>query len=313
MNSKSNHFQNLLRLFGFVGTVLLAACIVSPPLYWAGSWLSEAGILPIVKGFPFHRYFSRSVQVSALILLWPAFCWIGIRHLRELGIVPNARWRGGLLAGFLMALLPVVLMGMVYIHQGVWVIEGPVNPARFLSIGASAAAVSLLEEFFFRGVILGLCLMAMSRWSALFVSAVIFSVVHFVKTSKSGRGDPVTWSSGFEQIPLAFSSAPPWPLLGWGFLSLLVAGLILGVATSRTRSLFLSIGLHAGWIFGQKGLELLAKFQPKPADALLPWAGPNVVSGAVPTGLVPVAVLLLTWTLVSLRLRHVEKKDHRSA
>jgi membrane protease YdiL (CAAX protease family) len=313
VNSKSNHFQNLLRLFGFVGTVLLAACIVSPPLYWAGSWLSEAGILPIVKGFPFHRYFSRSVQVSALILLWPAFCWIGIRHLRELGIVPNARWRGDLLAGFLMALLPVVLMGMVYIDQGVWVIEGPVNPARFLSIGASAAAVSLLEEFFFRGVILGLCLMAMSRWSALFVSAVIFSVVHFVKTSKSGRGDPVTWSSGFEQIPLAFSSAPPWPLLGWGFLSLLVAGLILGVATSRTRSLFLSIGLHAGWILGQKGLELLAKFQPKPADALLPWAGPNVVSGAVPTGLVPVAVLLLTWTLVSLRLRHVEKKDHRSA
>ena len=265
-----------------------------------------------MKGFPFHRYFSRSVQVSALILLWPAFCWIGIRHLRELGIVPNARWRGDLLAGFLMALLPVVLMGMVYIHQGVWVIEGPVNPARFLTIGASAAAVSFLEEFFFRGVILGLCLMAMSRWSALVVSAVIFSVVHFVKTSKSGRGDPVRWSSGFEQIPLAFSSAPPWPLLGWGFLSLLVAGLILGVATSRTRSLFLSIGLHAGWIFGQKGLELLAKFNAKPADALLPWAGPNVVSGAVPTGLVPVGVLLLTGILVLSRLRHVEKKDHRS-
>ena len=265
-----------------------------------------------MKGFPFHRYFSRSVQVSALILLWPAFCWIGIRHLRELGIVPNARWRGDLLAGFLMALLPVVLMGMVYIHQGVWVIEGPVNLGRFLSIGASAAAVSLLEEFFFRGVILGLCLMAMSRWSALVVSAVIFSVVHFVKTSKSVRGDPVTWSSGFEQIPLAFSSAPPWPLLGWGFLSLLVAGLILGVATSRTRSLFLSIGLHAGWIFGQKGLELLAKFNAKPADALLPWAGPNVVSGAVPTGLVPVGVLLLTGILVLSRLRHVEKKDHRS-
>ena len=313
MNSNSNHFQNLLRLFGYVGVVLLAACIVSPPLYWAGSWLSESGILPLVKGFPFHRYFSRSVQVSALILIWPAFCWIGIRHLRELGIAPNSRWRSDLLAGFLMALLPIVLMGMVYVQQGVWVLVDPVNSNRFFTIAASAVAVSLLEEFFFRGVILGLCLMAMGRWSALLVSALIFSVVHFVKTSKSVRGDPVTWSSGFEQIPLAFSSAPPWPLLGWGFLSLLVAGLILGVATSRTRSLFLSIGLHAGWIFGQKGLELLAKFSPKPADAMLPWAGPNVVSGAVPTGLVPVAVLLLTWIFVLLRLRHVEKKDHRSA
>ena len=313
MNSNSTHFKNLLRLFVYVGVVLLAACIVSPPLYWAGTWLSQEGFLPLVKGFPFHRYFSRSVQVSALILLWPAFRWIGIRHLRELGIAPNGRWRSDLLAGFLLALLPVVLMGVIYVRQGIWSLRDPVDLARFLPIAASAAVVSLLEEFFFRGVILGLCLMAMRRWSALIVSAVIFSVVHFVKTSKSVSGGPVTWSSGFEQIPLAFSSAPPWPLLGWGFLSLLVAGLILGVAAVRTRSLFLPIGLHAGWIFAQKGLELLAKFNAKSPETFLPWTGPNVVSGAVPTGLVPLAFLCLTWALVLSRLRHVEKNDHRSA
>ena len=313
MNSNSTHFQNLLRLFGYVGAVLLTACIVSPPLYWVGSWLSESGILTIVKGFPFHRYFSRSVQVSALFLLWPAFRWIGIRHLRELGIAPNERWRGDLLAGFVLAVLPVLLMGVIYVRQGVWSLRDPVDFARFIPISASAVVVSLLEEFFFRGVILGLCLMAMNRWSALVVSAFIFSVVHFVKTSKSVSGDPVTWSSGFEQIPLAFSSAPPWPLLGWGFLSLLVAGLILGMSASRTRSLFLSIGLHSGWIFAQKGSELLASFKTKSPEALLPWVGPNVVSGAVPTGLVPVGVLLLTWALVVSRLRHVEKNNHRSA
>ena len=70
--------------------------------------------------------------------------------------------------------------------------------------------------------------------------------------------------------------------------------MILAFATIRTRSLWLAIGLHAGWIFCQQTLQWLAKFRVKPPEALLPWIGPNVVSGAVPTGLVPRSVLLLT-------------------
>jgi hypothetical protein len=70
--------------------------------------------------------------------------------------------------------------------------------------------------------------------------------------------------------------------------------MILAFATIRTRSLWLAIGLHAGWIFCQQTLQWLAKFRVKPPEALLPWIGPNVVSGAVPTGLVPLSVLLLT-------------------
>jgi len=73
----------------------------------------------------------------------------------------------------------------------------------------------------------------------------------------------------------------------------------------RTRSLFLAIGLHAGWIFGQQTLQWMAKFRIKPPDALLPWVGPNVVSGAVPTGLIPTGVLLLTLAITFYYLRYV--------
>ena len=54
----------------------------------------------------------------------------------------------------------------------------------------------------------------------------------------------VEWWSGFAQI-IGFVDAvpPPWLLLS-GFVSLLVAGLILAVATLWTRSLWLAIGLH---------------------------------------------------------------------
>ena len=98
--------------------------------------------------------------------------------------------------------------------------------------------------------------------------------------------------------------SPPWPLLGWGLFSLMLAGILLAVATLRTRSLFLSIGLHAGWIFGQQALQWMAKFRIKPPDALLPWVGQNVVSGAVPTGLIPAGILLLTMALTFFYLRY---------
>jgi len=101
-------------------------------------------------------------------------------------------------------------------------------------------------------------------------------------------------------------------VLGWGMLSLLLAGLILAVATLRTRSLFLAIGLHAGWIIGQQGLQWAAKFRIKPPEALLPWIGPNVVSGAVPTGLVPSAMLLLTMALAFYYLSRARTLRHSS-
>ena len=99
VNSNPAHSHGLLRLLAYPAAVVLLACLISPPLYWAGTWLAGVGILPIVEGFPFHRYFSRSVQISALLLLWPAFRWIGIQRLTELGIEKNLAWKRDLAAG----------------------------------------------------------------------------------------------------------------------------------------------------------------------------------------------------------------------
>jgi membrane protease YdiL (CAAX protease family) len=98
---------------------------------------------------------------------------------------------------------------------------------------------------------------------------------------------------------------PPGALLIFGAASLFVAGWILATAALGTRSLWLPIGLHAGWVFAQQTTNLaLQNTGPGPAGSL-PWVGPNLVSGAVPTGLIPLAALVLTGVLVRLYLRHV--------
>ena len=300
----------ILRLLAYFSGVILLACLLSPPLYWAGSALAERGILPFLQGFPFHRYFSRCFQLAALLMLWPAFRWIGIRQLGELGIERNPLWRRDLLAGLAIAFLPVIALGAGYLAFGVYHWKNGIPISGGLRILATAGVVAVLEEFFFRGVLLGLCLRSMRPVAAALVSSAAFTIVHFLRVAKPASEEVVGWTSGFAQIPQAFSSAPPWPLLGWGMFSLLLAGILLAVVTLRTRSLFLPIGLHAGWIIGQQGLQWVAKFHVKPPEALLPWIGPNVVSGAVPTGLIPAGMILLTMALAIYYLSHVQSRRH---
>jgi len=294
----------LPRLLAYFSAVILLACLLSPPLYWAGSALAENGVLPFLKGFPFHRYFSRCIQISALVMLWPAFRWIGLRRLGELGLERNPLGWRDLFTGIGIALVPVLLLAAGYFAFEIYRLKHDFSPAGIFRILATAPAVAVLEEFLFRGVLLGLCLRAMKPAAAAFFSSAVFAFVHFMRVARPEVQPPVDWLSGFGQIPQAFSSAPAWPILGWGLLSLLLAGLILAFATLRTRSLFLAIGIHAGWIAGQQGLQWLGKFRIKPPEALLPWVGPNVVSGAVPTGLVPACTLLLTAAMAALYLRH---------
>lgn len=309
MQVKSNPV--ILRALAYFSAVILLACLLSPPLYWAGSALAEREVLPFLKGFPFHRYFSRCMQISALLMLWPAFRWIGIRRAAELGLERNLLWRRDLLVGLGIALIPVVALGAGYLAFDVYGLRKGFSMVGGLRILATAGVVAILEEFLFRGVLLGLCLRSMKPLSAVLASSAVFAVVHFLRVAKSASEPAVSWLSGFAQLPQAFSSAPPWPLLGWGIFSLLLAGILLAMATLRTRSLFLPIGLHAGWILGQQGLQWLAKFRIKPPDALLPWVGQNVVSGAVPTGLIPSGILLLTMALALYYLGYV--RDRRSS
>jgi membrane protease YdiL (CAAX protease family) len=279
------------------------ACVISPPLYWVGSALAEAGWLPVVKDFPFHRYFSRSVQISALLVLWPLVCALGVRRASDLGLGKNPAFLRDVLLGFGVALASVAALGAVLAAMGWLEWRSNPHPAGLLRICATAWTVSIVEEVVFRGVLLGLLLRSLGALPAILISSAMFAGVHFLKTSRQPLDGPVGWTSGFEQLPLVLSSAPEWPVWAWAAASLVLAGLILGFTAVRTRSLFLAIGIHAGWILGQQGLQWIGKSTIRPSDRLLPWIGPNVVSGAVPTGLLPLLAIAAAGFVIWLRLR----------
>jgi membrane protease YdiL (CAAX protease family) len=80
---------------------------------------------------------------------------------------------------------------------------------------------------------------------------------------------------------------------------LFVIGWILADARLLTRSLWLPIGLHAGWIFTAGAFNKIALRQ----QMILPWLGKNLL-----VGIVPLAVAGLTWLLMRSWLNYVDAR-----
>jgi len=82
------------------------------------------------------------------------------------------------------------------------------------------------------------------------------------------------------------------------FATLFLIGWILADARLRTRSLFLPIGLHSGWILIAGAVGKLTRH----ATMMLPWLGTNLL-----TGLLPLALGVITWALMIVWLRYANR------
>lgn len=298
------------KIFLYVATVLLSGAMVAPQA-WNLIHLLPAdffhGLAGQVQGMPFHRYFSRSLQVAAIVLLWPLLRSLRIRSLREFGLLPNPRpWKDlviGLVAGcFCMGLLtPLLLVFGFYVPRP----EALSLMTHALpGILCTVVAVTLLEEFLFRGVLLGFFRQVMLAPVAVIASALIFAAVHFLHfSSRSSASLAPRWWSGFEMLGSLGRTLPPLGIFFWAFSTLFVAGLLLGWLTVRTASLYPAIGLHAVWIFGQQLFNKAAIYEVTPPGGLLPLLGPSQCSGMVPVGILPLLCLILAGALATLLLR----------
>jgi membrane protease YdiL (CAAX protease family) len=278
----------LAKLSLYLSAVVLLGALLAPPLY--------AVFHAVFAGVPFHRFFNRVVLVAALALLWPALRWMNVRGVGELGLEKNPRAARDLAAGLALALIPLIALAAVYFGFDIYRVKKEIPWGNVLKIAATVAFVPAVEEALFRGVLLGISMRSLGRWGGAVLVSAVFAVVHFIR--QRGEVSDVHWWSGFALLGSIFPGADDLPETLAGAANLFVIGLILAAAALRTRSLWLPIGLHAGWVLGQQLINLVGKYRVKPPDALLPWVGPNVVSGMVPTGLVPAAALLVTGALV---------------
>jgi uncharacterized protein len=291
--------KDAARLLAYFAATILFGALAAPLLYWAAHALAQRGIFPGLAQFEFESFFHRALILGALTLLWPFLRWLGVRDRGDLGLKPNARWVRHLAIGFLFSSLPVICCEFFLLLGDAYSLRASFNWFDVLKVVPAAMVVPLIEEPLFRGLFLGVLLRRLRLRIAVLLSAAIFSVVHFLKAPDQTT-TVVQWYSGFVSLAHSFDQfREPMLVLG-GFTTLLVIGIILAHVRMATRSLWAPIGLHAGWILTSMAFAKIAR-----RDWMaLPWLGKNLQ-----VGLVPLAVMLLTWLLVSVWLNYARLRQ----
>lgn len=286
-------------MLGYFGATIVFGALAAPILFWAAQWLAARGIFPALAAFDFQAFFHRALLLGALLFLWPFLRWLQIKGLRDLGLTPNRRWTRDVGIGFLISALPVFYCGIFLVALGNYTMRPHIAWTAVATVALSAAVVPFIEEALFRGLFLGVLLRGNHPLTAALLSSGIFSIVHFLKAPDQTTTS-VAWTSGFVSLAHSFDQFADPTLVLAGFLTLFLIGVVLAHARLSTRSLWLPIGLHAGWIFSSGAFNKIAHRE----IVALPWLGKNLLIGIVPLG-----VALLSWALLGAWLRYAGTRE----
>lgn len=286
--------KHVAKLAVYLAALVLVAVAIAPLLFWSTQALVAHGLFSFLAKYDFETYFHRAVLIAAAVLLWPFLRVSGVRRITDLDLKSNPRWGRDLMAGVVLSMVPLLCCGALLVGFHVYSLRHVFVWSRLGKLILTAITVPLIEEAFFRGIILGVLLKGGRKYLAILAVSALFAIVHFLK-APDRTSATVTWTSGFNSISHAFAQFGSPIMLLSAFATLFLIGCILADARVLTRSLWLPIGLHAGWIFGSGLFSLIARRQM----LALPWLGNNLLVGVIPLG-----VATITWILVRAWLRH---------
>jgi len=288
-------------------SALIIAAILSPWFYSSGKQFAAYAANNELPGFfewiaascgraELGRYHNRAMLFSAICLL-PVL----IRRIRNISRQSDATGiifttpigtRNAiihLLTACLIAGGILWLAGMALELAGVYAEKTePIKIARIVKKAlVPAITASFIEEWIFRGLLLGLWLRTDKPIKACIGSSLLFSFLHFLNPPDF-ISDPAHAMAGFVLLEKTLVHFADPLFFITDFATLTAVGLILCWARIRTNSLWFPIGLHAGWILAFKTQNLL--FTQATHHWLKPWG----IGESLRSGLVPMLALAIT-------------------
>ena len=282
----------------FFVAVFVGGALLAPGLYA----LARAGAdhfpsLTSLAGQPFHRFVARSCLGLAVIGLWPLLRALGLASRQELGL-RGPRKLKNLGLGFLLGFGSLAVVAALDVASGARAFN-LAHPAAEIAkqvFGAvlTAVIVAVLEEILFRGALYGGLRKTLLWPVALLISSALYASLHFLGRAEM-TGD-MHWYSGLAILPAMLQGLVDPAQLVPAFFTLTVAGLILGLSYQRTGTLYLSMGLHAGWIFWLKFYKFIT--MPGPHAPASIWGTDKFIDGWVAVSILAgVLVLVAVWPI----------------
>jgi membrane protease YdiL (CAAX protease family) len=283
VNEPMKSLKSYQRLMIFLLLALGITCLISPWMALGADLIAMRWPSLISERIRFSRVFNRAFIIAGVII------FILARRLlipAELKTLLAVKWSDGarqLIAGWGLAAISMTLLVTVMAAARVFTPFFRLSAADSLSQFARAFAAGVfagsLEEIFFRGILFsGLRSNGQSLKAYLFAN-LFYSLLHFVKPGDVYFLNGVEPLAGFRHLLMTFEPLlDPLPLLP-GILGLFLIGVVLSYALARTGNLYLSIGLHAGWILSLKMIRVFGDFTREDLGWVFGSANPKIVSG----------------------------------
>ena len=271
------------RVFLLLSFILFLTVLLSPWMAWSWSLIVESH--PRLEPFlySFSRVFNRTFYILAI-----AFFLIFRSRLR-LGspsqwCLKPPRWHyRDFLAGFFLSLASmgalVIAMSLSDVFTPYFRLGLSTAIERCVKALIAALSAGALEEIMFRGIVFKGILEERRPVAAFVAANLLYAAVHFIKPHEKIVLAELDPRAGIVHLVYSFQTFLDLPNLFPGLLGLFLIGLVLSYAFLRTGSLYLSIGLHAGWIFGLKTMRIYGDFSREDLGWLFGVSEPKIVSG----------------------------------
>jgi membrane protease YdiL (CAAX protease family) len=271
------------RLVIFLLSVVALTCLISPWIAAGADWFGSQWPNLQPERHPFSRIFNRSFTVSGILLFFLCRRFLGVGSLPELGLAKSPSAGADLLIGWSIAAGSMVALGFAMALAEVFTPYLRYSWSESVSrcIGALFAGLSVgvLEEIFFRAILFKGLLEDGKPARAFIIVNLFYSAVHFVKPGERYFLDQLDPAAGFRHLLSTFAPflEPTSILPGAG--GLFLTGVVLSYAYARTKTLYLAIGLHSGWIFGLKTIRVFGHYEREDLGWIFGSTSPRIVSG----------------------------------
>jgi len=288
------------RLFIFGLLVLALTAVLSP---WAAAAWEQ-----FITGrsdwadyrYPFSRIFNRFFMISGVILFFVCRRLLKLGSLKEVGLFPRTHAARDVSLGAALAIASMVvltlLMSLTDAFTPFFRLSASETLARCGRALLAAVSVAFVEEIFFRGIIFKGLLEDMRPVRAYLLANLFFSAIHFVQPADEQVLSGIEPLAGFRHLIGSFGPFLNPELLP-GFFGLFLIGTVLCYAFQRTGTLYMSMGLHAGWILSLKTFGVFGRYAREDLGWMFGSTDPKVVSGVISwVGIMIVGVLVYRLT-----------------
>lgn len=273
------------RLLIFVLLVLALTALVSPWAATAWNLISATEAQAPQDRIPFSRIFNRFFMVSGVLLFFACRSLLKIESPAQLGLMPRTQAARDVANGLVLALGSMIALGIIMslaeVYQPFFRLSLSAAVEQCVKAVLAGFTVGLLEEIFFRGIIFRGLLEDWKPLPAFLVANLFYSALHFVKPGERYFLTGVDPWAGFRHLFSTFAPFFEPAEIAPGIIGLLLIGIVLSYAFARTGTLYLSIGLHAGWVIAIKTVRVFGDFRAEDLSWLFGSSDPKIVSGVV--------------------------------